>query len=116
MIPSRVTLLSLFLSAAPALACGNGECDPPPPPPPPPPVVVDPPAPLPGPRRQDRDPAVATPVIHYGYCCQIDGTMVVSTAWLRDPVVAHEQCRARAERLQSLPSCPRRIQRREGGE
>ncbi|MCU0902420.1 MAG: hypothetical protein MUE83_00915 [Tabrizicola sp.] len=101
----------------------------PPPPPELPPVVVPPPpagsppelppvsapptlAPSPG----DRDPVAAGQAIHYGYCCQIDGRMHVSTAWLRNPVTALEQCRAREERLQSLPRCPRWVHRQEGGE
>lgn len=110
----RITLLSLTLSAAPAWACGNGECEPPPPPPPPPEVVVGPAPTLHAP--DDRDPAIVTPVIHYAYCCQIDGEMQVRTGWLRDPVTALEQCRAREERLQSLPECPHRPRATEGGE
>lgn len=113
MIPFRFTLMSLILSAAPALACGGGECDPPAPPPPPPPPVIERPAPRPD---GDRDPAVATPVIHFSYCCQIDGRMHLRTGWLRDPARAREQCEARKLRLQSLPECPRHIRRKEGGE
>lgn len=138
-----IAILGFALLAAPALACGNGECEPPPPPPPPvvEPPTPEPPAPAPEPPApeppvaeppapeppvpppamgkagsESRDPRTATRVIHYGFCCQIDGKMRVSTAWLRDPVTAHEQCRAREERLQSLPECPRRIREREGGE
>jgi hypothetical protein len=140
-----LSIFVLALLAAPAaLACGNGECDPPPPPPKPP--VVEPPPPPPKPPvvkppvaeppvaqppvaappvaspepsplpEDDRDPPTATPVIHYSYCCQIEGKMRVGTGWLRDPVTAYEQCRAREERLQSLPECPRRIRTLEGGE
>ena len=107
-------LLTAALLAGPALACGNGECEPPPPPPPPPPpVVVVPEVPR---APDDRDPAIATPVIHYGVCCSIDGKMYVTTGWLRDPVTAMQQCQAREERLQSLPECPRRLRDQEGGE
>lgn len=106
-----VTLLALVVLAAPALAYGNGEGSPPSLPPPE--VVV--PAPAAG-TPDDRDPTVASPVIHYGFCCQIEGKMQVGTGWLRDPVIALEQCRAREERLQSLPECPRRIRDQEGGE
>ena len=136
---TRSPILPIFvlaLLAAPALACGNGECDPPPPPPKPPvvepppkPPVVEPPVvtppvaeppnapPAPSPLpADDRDPPAATPVIHFSYCCQIEGEMRVGTGWLRDPVKAVEQCRAREERLQSLPECPRRIRALEGGE
>lgn len=127
-----IAVLALALLAARALACGNGECDPPPASPPnveppvaeppsvePPPVeppAVEPPGAEPpavaDPQPDDRDPPVAAAVIHYGFCCQIDGKMRVRTAWLRDPDAALEQCRARQERLQSLPECPRRIRER----
>ena len=103
-----LSILTLALLAAPALACGNGECDPPPPPPPPSAPTLE--------ADGSRDPVAPTPVIHYGFCCAIEGRMHVSTAWLRDPVRAYEQCRAREERLQSLPQCPRRIRSQEGGE
>lgn len=104
------TILALAFLAVPALACGNGECDPPPPPLPP---EAEQPVPTPD---ADRDPVAPTPIIHYGFCCQTGGKMRVSTAWLRDPVKALEQCRAREERLQSLPECPRRIRDQKGGE
>lgn len=106
----RITLLPLILSAAPVLACGNGECEPPAPPSPPP--VVEPLTT----RSSDRDPTIAPSVIHYGYCCQVGGKMRVGTAWLRDPVTAYEQCRARQDRMQSLPECPARLGGRKGGE
>ena len=113
------TIVTLAFLAAPALACGNGECEPPPPPTAPP--VVEPPVaapPVAAPVRQsdDREPSAPHVAIHFGYCCQVDGKMRVSTAWLRDPVTAYEQCQAREERLQSLPECPRRIADYEGGE
>jgi len=122
-----LAILALAFLAAPALACGNGECEPPPPPPEKPPVVEPPPPPEKPPvvappaaarlvPEGDRDPAPASVTIHYGYCCQIDGAMQVSTGWLRDPVTALEQCRAREVRLQSLPECPRHVRRTEGGE
>lgn len=107
-----LALLTLTFLAAPVLGCGNGECELPAPPPP----VVEPPTPRPPLQPDDRDPVVSTPVIHYGFCCQSGGKMRVSTAWLRDPVTAYEQCQAREERLQSLPECPRRIADQEGGE
>lgn len=119
-----IALFSYTFLATATLACGNGECEPPvkenppvvvePPPPAPPPVVAPVAPAAPGP--DGRDPVASTPVIHYGYCCQIDGRMQVSTAWLRDPVKAYEQCRAREERLKSLPECPRWVHRQEGGE
>jgi|GEM_PF-5365148 len=119
-----IAVLALALLAAPALACGNGECDPPPakveppvaeppvaePPVPPPPAVEPPSAPLPTP--DDGDPLQPYVAPHFAHCCQIEGRMYVRTAWLRDPVTALEQCRAREERLQSLPECPRRIRER----
>jgi hypothetical protein len=122
-----VPILALAFLAAPALACGNGECEPPvkkdppvvvepPPPPPPAPPVVEPPVAAPISQSPDREPSAPQVAIHFGYCCQVDGKMRVSTAWLRDPVKALEHCRAREERLQSLPECPDRIQRQEGGE
>lgn len=103
--------LTLTFLAMPALACNDGSCEPPPPPPPPPVVVA--PDPI---GDMDRDPVAPSRIIHYGYCCQIGGKMHVSTAWLRDPVAAYEQCQAREERMQSLPECPDRIRRQEGGE
>lgn len=109
-----LSILILAFLAAPVLACGKGECDPPPPPSPPP--AVEPPPPERSPQPDDRDQAAPHVAIHYGFCCQVDGKMRVSTAWLRDPVTALEQCRAREERLQSLPECPRRIRDQEGGE
>lgn len=108
---TRFPLFALLVAAhvAPAFACGDGSCEPPPPPPLP--VVVAPD--LIG--GKDRDPSAPSRIIHYGFCCQIEGKMRVSTAWLRDPVTAHEQCQAREERMQSLPECPDRIRRQEGG-
>lgn len=107
------SLLTAALLAGPAVACGNGECPPPPPPPPPPPVVEPP---VVRPPSVDRDPIIATPVIHYGVCCSVGGKMHVTTGWLRDPVTAYEQCQAREERLQSLPECPRRVRDQVGGQ
>ena len=108
------TIVTLAFLAAPALACGNGECEPPPPPPAPP--VVEPPVAAPVRQSDDREPSAPHVAIHFGYCCQVDGQMRVSTAWLRNPVTANEQCQARQERLRSLPECPRRIGKQEGGE
>ncbi len=97
--------LAMLMLAAPARACGNGECDPPPPPPPPPPVVVVTPDP-------DSDPLPPAPVMHFAWCCSIDGQPAWRTALFRDPLQAALQCQGRAlryeEQGQSLPACPHR--------
>lgn len=110
----RSLILALTFLAAPALACGNGECDPTPPDP-------EPPSPTaPSPRAEDRDPVAPVGVILYGYCCQVDGRPRMSVAWGADPAAALAQCQAREARLTALPDCPpllaSRIRRQEGGE
>lgn len=104
-----IILLTLAFLAAPALACGNGECDPP-----------APEAPAARSIDHDGEPVAPGIVQLYGYCCQIDGRTRLSVAWGADPDAALAQCLARAERLGKLPACldrlAMRIRRLEGGE
>lgn len=99
--PSLILFTLAFL-AGPALACGDGSCDPTPPTPDPEPA----PQPGPEPRSTDGEPVLRHVTVQYGYCCRVDGAMRFSAPWGSDPAVALGQCRAREQRLEVLPDCP----------
>lgn len=96
----RLSLILPILAAvaSPALACGDGSCDPKPDP-----------DPVSNARAIDGEPVQRHVTVQYGYCCQLDGAMRYSAPWGRDSELALEQCRAREKRLEVLPECPARL-------